>query len=151
MMKITLAWLREHRACGPGRDWFKEYQGDTEIDEVIKALCAGHVDWVDWLVTRAKWTGCAKGTRGGWTQEVYYVNGRTHRTDGPAFVETGPYGWHYEVYYVNGERHRTDGPAFVGTRPDGSNYEEYWVNGELRHERGHSRIGKKSIERESPE
>ena len=46
--------------------------------------------------------------------EEYWVNGETHRTDGPAvtwwYVTGQKYG---EVYYVNNKRHRTDGPAEI--------------------------------------
>ena len=49
------------------------------------------------------------------------VDGRLHRTDGPA-VE---YADGSKLWYQNGQRHRTDGPAIEYT--DGR--KEWWVNG----------------------
>jgi len=104
MMEITMKWLREHGACPEGIDWFKEYQGGTEIDKVIKALCSGHIDWASWLAEVANWTGFVGGTH--------------------------PNGHRYEEYFADGKLHRTDGPARVGVQSDGYRYEEYFVNGE---------------------
>lgn len=51
----------------------------------------------------------------------WYINGEQHRTDGPA-VEC-PNG--YRTWYINGIRHRTDGPAIKYS--DGRN--EWYING----------------------
>ncbi len=39
----------------------------------------------------------------------WYLNGKRHRTDGPAIV----YADGTKHWYLNGKRHRTDGPAYV--------------------------------------
>jgi hypothetical protein len=56
-------------------------------------------------------------------RKVWVLNGKRHRTDGPA-VEwaSGTKEWR-----LNGELHRTDGPAFEGA--DGR--KEWWLNGDL--------------------
>jgi hypothetical protein len=41
--------------------------------------------------------------------KYWYLNGKRHRTDGPAVV--GAHG--AKCWYLNGKRHRTDGPAVV--------------------------------------
>jgi hypothetical protein len=49
--------------------------------------------------------------------KYWYLNGKLHRTDGPAIEDSdGTKEW-----YLNGERHRTDGPAF-----DYSNGSKAW-------------------------
>ena len=46
----------------------------------------------------------------------YYLNGKLHRTDGPAFIWSNG-----DIeYYLNGKRHREDGPAII--RKDGNMY-----------------------------
>ena len=45
---------------------------------------------------------------------IYTINGKLHRTDGPAIEY--PDGSNY--WYQNDRRHRTDGPAVI--HPDGS-------------------------------
>ena len=49
--------------------------------------------------------------------KCWYLNGKLHRTDGPAveYVEC------YKIWYINGERHRTDGPAI-----EYANGSKYW-------------------------
>jgi hypothetical protein len=51
----------------------------------------------------------------------WYLNGKLHRTDGPAFEwANGTREW-----YLNGKRHRTDGPAAEWS----NGHREWWVNG----------------------
>ena len=65
--------------------------------------------------------------------ESYYINGKIHREDGPAYI------WYYDNgdvaykgYYINDLRHREDGPASIGYDKNGSvKYTEYWLNGKL--------------------
>jgi hypothetical protein len=53
--------------------------------------------------------------------KLCYLNGKLHRTDGPA-VEWSD-GTKY--WYINGKRHRTDGPAM-----ENANGNKYWyING----------------------
>src|ERR1700691_1630919 len=40
---------------------------------------------------------------------VYYLNGKRHREDGPAFI----WGDGTVFYYLNGSLHREDGPAII--------------------------------------
>jgi len=52
----------------------------------------------------------------------WYLNGKRHREDGPAYEEAdGSKDW-----YLNGKRHREDGPAYEGA--DGS--KRWFLNGE---------------------
>jgi len=53
----------------------------------------------------------------------WYVNGVQHRTDGPAVEWAGG----TKEWYVNGKLHRTDGPAIEWA----NGYKEWYVNGEL--------------------
>ena len=50
-----------------------------------------------------------------------YLNGKLHRTDGPAVAHTNG----YKEWYLNGERHRVDGPSieYVGGR------KSWYING----------------------
>lgn len=41
--------------------------------------------------------------------QFWYLNGKKHRTDGPASI----YADGTQYWYLNGERHRTDGPAVI--------------------------------------
>ena len=58
----------------------------------------------------------------------YKLNGKCHRTDGPAFVGSDG----TQMWYLNGKRHREDGPAII--YGDGT---QYWcLNGKYRREDG---------------
>jgi hypothetical protein len=50
----------------------------------------------------------------------WYINGKLHRTDGPAIE----YSNGTKVWYINGKRHRTDGPAVE--YPNGT--KEWYIN-----------------------
>ncbi len=51
----------------------------------------------------------------------WYLNGKRHRTDGPAIESTDG----SKMWFLNGKLHRTDGPAIE--YPDG--YKEWYLNG----------------------
>ena len=52
--------------------------------------------------------------------QVWFVNNRLHRLDGPAIIwANGDQAW-----WVNGQRHRLDGPAVICADGD----QEWWVN-----------------------
>ena len=51
----------------------------------------------------------------------WYINGKRHREDGPA-VE---YFNGDKLWYINGQLHRTDGPAIEFA----NGYKEWWING----------------------
>jgi len=54
--------------------------------------------------------------------KYWYLNGKFHRTDGPAIEYTND----HKEWYINGKCHRTDGPAI-----EHSNGNKYWyINGE---------------------
>jgi antitoxin component YwqK of YwqJK toxin-antitoxin module len=64
--------------------------------------------------------------------ESYYLNGKRHRENGPAYK-----GWYengnkwYEYYYLNDKRHRENGPAYQSWYENGNKwYEYYYLNGE---------------------
>ena len=48
--------------------------------------------------------------------KYWYLNGKRHRTDGPAVVYAGG----TTEWFLNGKRHRTDGPAAIYS--DGGKY-----------------------------
>ena len=53
--------------------------------------------------------------------KLWYLNGKLHREDGPAFEgANGDKHW-----YLNGKRHREDGPAFEGANGD----KQWYLNG----------------------
>jgi hypothetical protein len=58
----------------------------------------------------------------------WYLNGRRHRTDGPAIESSDG----TKFWYLNGKFHRTDGPAVE--RADGSKF--WYLNGKLHREDG---------------
>ena len=59
----------------------------------------------------------------------YYVNGKLHREDGPAWVHSkGRQSWWFKGYY-----HREDGPAVVGIN---GVRQEWWIHGVLHREDG---------------
>ena len=53
--------------------------------------------------------------------KYWHLNGKRHRTDGPAYEEANG----TKFWYLNGKRHRTDGPAIEWA--NGS--KEWWLNG----------------------
>jgi len=53
----------------------------------------------------------------------WYLNGKLHRTDGPAVAQVGG----HKSWYINGELHRTDGPAFEGLY----GYKAWYIHGKL--------------------
>jgi hypothetical protein len=53
--------------------------------------------------------------------KYWYLNGKLHRTDGPAIERSN--GTKY--WYLNGKLHRTDGPAIE--RSNGT--KSWWLNG----------------------
>lgn len=71
----------------------------------------------------------------------WWVNGKLHRTDGPAkygSLVNGCTQTNIEEWYQNGERHRDDGPAIIkdelfelGNISNGYEKEEWWLNGKL--------------------
>ena len=73
-------------------------------------------------------------------QEVYYLQGRYHRIDGPAIVSYYPSGEvKYEQYRVKGSLHRLDGPAFIRYSESGlPRSEAYYVNGHYINQRIHA-------------
>ena len=51
----------------------------------------------------------------------WYIDGKYHRLDGPAYEKTDRYGNEYKSWYKNGKRHREDGPAEITPKST-----EYW-------------------------
>lgn len=52
---------------------------------------------------------------------IYYLNGKYHRTDGPAFIHAEG----HKCWYVHDKLHRLDGPAVVSECGD---FVEYWID-----------------------
>jgi len=67
-------------------------------------------------------------------REEWLVDGKYHRTDGPALVQYRPDGSvEYEMWFVDDKCHRADGPALVQYRPDGTvELEEWYADGKCR-------------------
>jgi hypothetical protein len=61
--------------------------------------------------------------------EQYFYQGRCHRANGPARIHTYSDGSKTEMYYDLGKLHRTNGPAYIYTNSNGIRTEEFWVNG----------------------
>jgi hypothetical protein len=53
--------------------------------------------------------------------QYWWINGKRHREDGPAFICDGTQDW-----YINGKKHREDGPAVI--HADGS--QSWYINDE---------------------
>jgi hypothetical protein len=62
----------------------------------------------------------------------YFVNGKSHREDGPSDIwDNGDVSWN-----LNGNNHREDGPAVE----DNAGYKGWWLNGILLYETGNNRL-----------
>ena len=63
--------------------------------------------------------------------EAWYLKGKLHRVDGPAFVLYNKSGnIQYEAWYFNRKRHRVDGPAYIWYYESGQIEQEDWyING----------------------
>ena len=64
--------------------------------------------------------------------EQYRLNGKLHRTDGPAYIVWYKNGQKAsEEYHMNGQFHRTDGPAYIHWYQNGKKRsEQYYMNDE---------------------
>ena len=63
--------------------------------------------------------------------EWWFLNGKHHNDDGPAFIWYRKNGsvWR-EGWYLNGKLHNEESPAFIGYRGDGSvDCEGWWLDG----------------------
>ena len=64
-------------------------------------------------------------------REEWYINGKFHRVNGPAYIsyyESGTI--HKEKWYLNGKLHRVNGPAYIWCNKSGIIQEEKWyLNG----------------------
>lgn len=71
--------------------------------------------------------------RGRLQSETWRLNGRRHRTDGPALITYWPDGTvGYERWRQHGQLHRLDGPAITLYQPDGTvEFEQWWFQGRL--------------------
>ena len=62
--------------------------------------------------------------------EQYFLNGKYHRENGPAFIfyyKNGKIS--YEYYYLNNKCHRENGPAYISYYRDGKiEREDYYLN-----------------------
>ena len=67
--------------------------------------------------------------------QVYYLNGKHHNPNGPAYHRRSDCG-KYELvsYWINGVRHRIDGPARMEFIYPNELYEEHWINGSMWHQ-----------------
>ena len=70
--------------------------------------------------------------------KAWYLNGKLHREDGPAYE--GASG--YKAWYLNGKRHREDGPAMEWA----NGYKAWWLNGKEVTEEEHKRQTSKVVE-----
>jgi hypothetical protein len=49
-MKLTLAWLREKKACGFGVEWWTESKCETVETTMALLLEQDKLDWANWLI-----------------------------------------------------------------------------------------------------
>jgi hypothetical protein len=63
---------------------------------------------------------------------LWKMDGKRHRTDGPAAIDSDGSQW----WYLDDKVHRTDGPAVI--RADGS--QEWWLDGKVHRTDGPARI-----------
>lgn len=70
--------------------------------------------------------GCYKLIFDGGERVVYFnSNNKFHRIGGPAIIDG-----ECEVWYLHGKPHRVDGPAWINKKNGGA---DYWVNGRRIH------------------
>jgi len=64
--------------------------------------------------------------------ERYYIDGKLHREDGPAYIEYYKNGQMWKEWYSkNNVPHRENGPAFIRYCEDGKiETKSYYINGE---------------------
>jgi len=75
---------------------------------------------------------------------AYYVNGKLHRDDGPAFIRFYAHGVNQYCYYQNDKLHREDGPAvirYARVYKNGDKYKkaiflQWWMNDEMKNPTG---------------
>ena len=62
--------------------------------------------------------------------EIWYLNGKKHREDGPAYQSWYKNGQkYYERWYLNGKSHREDGPVSQEWHENGQKeYESWYLN-----------------------
>jgi antitoxin component YwqK of YwqJK toxin-antitoxin module len=70
--------------------------------------------------------------------EGWYINGKYHREDGPAYQQWYENGKiNYEEWLLNNNRHREDGPAVQWWYGNGNKrLEEWYLNGKRHRENG---------------
>ena len=75
--------------------------------------------------------------------ESYWLNGKYHREDGPAYIRYYDNGQlEYEAYWLNGKRYRIDGPSWILYYENGQiEVEEYLLNDKYHREDGPAYIG----------
>ena len=61
--------------------------------------------------------------------QAYYINGKRHRTDGPAEISyyEGTNIINYQCWRKNDNQYREDGPAYIEYYPDGTKSEEVYL------------------------
>ena len=122
---------KQHREDGPASEWndgtkhwyingkqlsqhqFNNRNGDfgvkhSTLDEILKKFNIGQIEGKCFI----RYKGI----------ELYYLNGKLHREDGPAVCGDGDKEW-----YLNGKLHREDGPAIIGN----TGWEYHYINGEF--------------------
>ena len=72
--------------------------------------------------------------------ECYYLNGKCHRDDGPAYIRYYEYinaCVYYKQYYTNGVWNRINGPAVIFYYENGNlEHEHYYLNGTRHRDNG---------------
>ena len=126
----------------PGEDlagWVRGVLGEREVDPIRhgrvgirligRLLPSGQVNMVRIIGNDDLWLPGA---------EIWRLDERFHREDGPAFI--CPSG--YEAWYLHGRHHRKGGPAII--RSDG--YREWYLHGRLHREDGPARTHPDGLE-----
>ena len=123
---------------------FFEVRNEEDVRVPAKSFLSTYKD-IDWIYVRAhvvpweiKYRKYLTGRVEDKTSEVWYVNGKWSREDGPARIERYPNGnIKLEAWYKNGEEHRDNGPAETRYYPNGNKMIEAWYkNGEEHRDNG---------------
>lgn len=120
---------KHHRLDGPAmifsdgtKKWFIngiQFISEEFFNKEIKKLCEENLLKIENLSDRPKYFTGITETKSG--TKSWYVNGKHHRLDGPAYeYHSGRKEW-----WVNGKPHRLDGPSSEG----GTEKEEYYIDG----------------------
>lgn len=125
-MRASVKFLEQHNACEDQLELFKQFLGKRKYVLTTQrnlTLASKFGLDVAWLVPHVK--GVFTYTTDGGT-ELWYKNGKLHRDNGPAIINTSETFGTLRAWYKNGKCHRAGAPAIIR---DGSKH--WYYNGKL--------------------